>query len=254
MSLSRLIDITKVLVYKEWIVKYKGTALGYVWSIAHPLMLASVFYLGFKIVMKVPIKDYTLFLVVALFPWQWFVNSVSSGTWSFIGNAMLIKKTLFPKFLLPLSNIIVDFLHFIISIPVILFVLYLYDYPIFHLSWFYLFPLLFVLQMLLTFSFALLFGTLNLFYRDIDRLVTLLLTLLMYVTPIFYAMYLIPKNLQIYFYLNPLVALINMWRDTFMKGIISQEDLLVISVHIVIILTISSLVYKKYEPYFAERS
>ncbi len=254
MKLSHCIDILKVLTYKEWIVKYKGTTLGYIWSIAHPLMLAAVFYLGFKIVMKVPIKNYTLFLVVALFPWQWFVNSVSAGNWSFIGNSSLIKKMLFPKYFLPLSNIVVDFLHFAVSIPVIMVVLYLYNYPIFYWRWIYLIPLISILQILLTFSFALLFGTLNLFYRDMDRLVSLFLTLLMYITPVFYAMYLIPKQLQVYFYLNPMVPLINMWRDTFLQGTINLQDLLFLSMHIVLLSTISFVVYKKYEPYFAERS
>jgi lipopolysaccharide transport system permease protein len=247
-------EVLRVLAYKEWVTKYKGTYLGYIWSIAHPLMLTIVFYIGFKIVMKVPIENYTLFLIVALFPWQWFVNSISSGTWTFVGNATLIKKTLFPKFLLPLSHIVVDMLHFVISIPILILALFLYDKTPFYFSWLYLIPLLLILQIGISFAFALLFGTLNLFFRDIDRFVSLSLTLLMYISPIFYAMYLIPDNLRSYFYLNPLVPLINMWRSAFMEGRIDFNDLTIFTGHLIVILSMALFVYKKYEPLFAERS
>lgn len=252
--LKKYKDVLSVLAYKEWIVKYKGTYLGYLWSLAHPLMLTLVFYLGFKIVMKVKIENYVLFLIVALFPWQWFVNSVSSGTWSFVANATLLKKMVFPKFLLPLSNIVVDGLHFLISIPIIVGALYFYDKKIFYFSWIYLIPLLLFLQTAIAFAFALIFGTLQMFYRDIDRFVSLLLTLLMYISPIFYAMYLVPKDLRAYFYLNPLVPLINMWRDAFMQGKISLDDLGIFLLHLVVWLSLAVWVYKHYEPYFSERA
>jgi lipopolysaccharide transport system permease protein len=251
---GNIFEILKVLTYKEWIVKYKGTYLGYLWSIAHPLMLATVFYIGFKIVMKVPIPNYTLFLVVALFPWQWFVNSVGSGTWSFVANAALIKKTLFPKYLLPLSNVMVDMLHFLVSLPVIAIILYLYHQPLFYISWIWLLPLMLLLQVALSFFLSLLFGTLNLFYRDIDRLVSLLLTLLMYLSPVFYATEMIPEKFRPFFYLNPVFPLINMWRDLFMHGTVAMQDLTIMLLHLLLLYVISFRVYRKYEPYFAERS
>jgi lipopolysaccharide transport system permease protein len=86
-----------MLVIKEWIIKYKSTLLGYVWSIAHPLVLTLVFYIAFKIVVKIPIENFTLFLITGLFAWQWFMNSVGIGVWSFVSNASLIKKTVFPS-------------------------------------------------------------------------------------------------------------------------------------------------------------
>lgn len=248
------IDTLKILIYKEWIVKYKGTYLGYIWSIAHPLILAVVFFIGFKIVMKVHIEDYTLFLIVALFPWQWFTNSLFTGSFSFITNATLIKKTVFPKFLLPLSSTIVDMIHFIVSVPIILIALSLYDKQVFYISWVYLFPLLILLQISITYAFALLFGTLNLFFRDIERLVSLLLTLLIYLTPIFYSMDLIPKDLRYYFYFNPMVPMINMWRDFFYNGSIEIIDLGIMLIHIIFWISLAAKVYKKFEPLFAERS
>jgi len=253
-KIKNLLDILIILTKKELVVKYKGTYFGYIWSIAHPLMLAIVFYIGFKIVMKVNIPDYTLFLLTALFPWQSFVNSVISGTWSFVMNASLIKKMNFPKFLLPLSNVLVDMYHLVISLPIIIIMLIIYHKQPFHLSWIIFLPLLFLFQTILSFSFALIFGTLNLFYRDIDRLVSLLMTLIMYISPIFYSMEFVPEHLKKFFYLNPLVPLINMWRDVFYYGTINEIDLVACILHIIFWGIIAFLIYKKFEIYFAERS
>lgn len=246
------IDVLLVLIYKEWIVKYKGTLLGYIWSIAHPLVLSIVFYIAFKIALKIPIENYTLFLITGLFAWQWFMNSVMVSVWSFVANASIIKKTNFPKYLLPLSINILDMIHFIISIPVIIIFLAIYHQKIFYLSWFYEIPLVLFLQLIFGFSIGLIFGTLNVFVRDIDRLASLLLTLVMYLTPIFYKIEMIPSEYRTYFYLNPMVHLIGLWRDIFMSGNINIFNLTWGIIDILIFLIIAIVIYKKLHYKFAE--
>ncbi len=248
----RSFDVLKILIQKEWIIKYKSTVLGYLWSIMHPLMLAVVFYVAFKIVVKVPIENYTLFLVTGLFPWQWFMNSVSIGVWSFVANAPLIKKTIFPKYLLTLSVAILDMIHFVISIPIIIFLLYLYDYPPFHISWIYQIPLVILLQLMISFAFGLIFGTLNVFFRDIDRIVSLLLTLMMYLTPIFYSLDMVPQDLRYYFYINPMVSIIELWRGVFLEGGLNATYIAIALLDLAILLVIALKVYKKNEYKLAE--
>ena len=86
-------DLILVLTAKEIKVRYKNNVLGYLWSIANPLAFALVFFVAFKIFLKWDIKDYVLFLIAGLFPWQWFANSVGVSCGVFIGNASIIKKT-----------------------------------------------------------------------------------------------------------------------------------------------------------------
>ncbi|MCJ7481677.1 MAG: hypothetical protein MUO31_01800, partial [Thermodesulfovibrionales bacterium] len=74
-SLEYYKDLVVVLTQKELKVRYKRSFFGYLWSIANPLALALVFFVAFKIFMKIPIENYTLFLIAGLFPWQWFLNS-----------------------------------------------------------------------------------------------------------------------------------------------------------------------------------
>jgi len=120
-------DLIVALTQKELKVKYKRSFLGYLWSIANPLALALVFYVAFKVVMRIPIENYTLFLISGLFPWQWFSNSVSSSAMVFVGNASLIKKVNFPRESLVIATVLNDMLHFILSIPVIVIFLFFYQ-------------------------------------------------------------------------------------------------------------------------------
>ncbi len=112
-------DLISVLTKKEIKVRYKNSVLGYVWSIANPLLYAIIFYFVFKIIMRFRIKNYSLFLITGLFPWQWVNNSIIGSTGSFIGNVSLIKKINFPRLFLPLAQVLNDAFHFLVSIPVI---------------------------------------------------------------------------------------------------------------------------------------
>jgi lipopolysaccharide transport system permease protein len=91
MKIQHSIDLIIVLTQKELKVKYKNSFLGYLWSIAHPLAFAFVFFLAFKIVMRVEVEDYALFLIAGLFPWQWFSNSVNASALVFLGNASIVN-------------------------------------------------------------------------------------------------------------------------------------------------------------------
>ena len=246
------LDVLIILIYKEWIVKYKGTILGYIWSIAHPLVLSIVFYIAFKIALKIPVESYTLFLITGLFAWQWFMNTVMISVWSFVSNSSIIKKTNFPKYLLPLSLAILDMLHFLISIPIIIIFLFIYNKSIFHISWLYQIPIMLFLQTIISFSIGIIFGTLNVFVRDIDRLASLILTLTMYLTPVFYPLSMVPEEYRQYFYLNPMVPIIELWRSIFMEGKMNLLMILIGSIDVSIILLISLILYNKLNHKFAE--
>ncbi|MCS5625589.1 MAG: ABC transporter permease, partial [Candidatus Marinimicrobia bacterium] len=78
--LQYLLDLTQVLTRKEIQIRYKNNVLGYLWSVLQPLSFALVYYIAFKIVMRIEMENYTLFLLTGLFPWQWFANSMSEAS------------------------------------------------------------------------------------------------------------------------------------------------------------------------------
>ncbi len=244
-------DLILVLTQKEIKVKYKSSIFGYLWSILHPLSMALVFYFAFKFVMKVPIENFVLYLITGLFPWQWFSNSVGASAVSLIGNASLIKKVNFPRYFIPLSGVLNDAFHFIMSLPIILgFVIY-YKIPI-TISWIYGIPLLLISQFLITYGFSLMVSSANLFFRDLERLVNIGLNILFYLTPIIYTVELIPQEFRSYLLLNPLFGIIEGWHNLFMKGFVDWELYFISLGQSLLIFLIGFYIFRKLSYRFAE--
>ena len=107
-------DLISELLRKELRVRYKHLSLGYLWSLANPLAYATLYYIVFAMIMKVKTPNYPVFLIVSLFPWQWLNNSILVGPMTFYGNAGLIKKSMFPRFLIPLVVVLQDLIHYVL--------------------------------------------------------------------------------------------------------------------------------------------
>lgn len=248
---SHYIDLIMVLTQKEIKVRYKNSFLGYLWSIAHPLAFAFVFFIAFKVIMRIPMEDYALFLIAGLFPWQWFANSVNASPMLFIGNASIIKKINFPRNTIPLSAVLQDMILFIISILVIIIFLFIYHKtPSF--SWIYGIPILLSIQLLMTYGVSLIISSLNLFFRDLERLTNLFITLLFYFTPVIYSETMIPEEYKSLINLNPLTPLMISWRNLFLEGRIDAFYLMISFGYAVIIFGLGYIIYKKLSWRFAE--
>ncbi|WP_096316768.1 ABC transporter permease, partial [Escherichia coli] len=179
-------------------------------------------YFIFKLVMRVQIPNYTLFLITGLFPWQWFASSATNSLFSFIANAQIIKKTVFPRSVIPLSNVMMEGLHFLCTIPVIIAFLFVYGMRP-SLSWLWGVPIIALGQVIFTFGISIIFSTLNLFFRDLERFVSLGIMLMFYCTPILYASDMIPEKFSWIITYNPLASMILSWRQLFMDGVLNYE-------------------------------
>ena len=139
-----LIDLLYIMTTKDLKVRYKSSILGYLWSIANPLLFAMIYYFIFKMIMRVQIPDYTLFLITGLFPWQWFSGSITASLFSFLSNAQIIKKTMFPRSVIPLSNVMMEGVHFLCTIPVVIIFLLVYTLEPLRIRFWGLLPFAFV--------------------------------------------------------------------------------------------------------------
>jgi len=250
-KITYYIDLILVLTTKEIKVKYKSSFLGYLWSLLHPLSMAVVFYFAFKFVMKIPIENFTLFLISGLFPWQWFSNSLASSATSLLANSSLIKKVNFPRYFIPLSLVLNDAFHFVVSLPVIIGFVFFYQIPITP-SWIYGVPLLMINQFLITYGLSLMVSSINLFFRDMERLIMIGLNILFYLTPIIYDVSLVPERFRNYFLFNPLFGVIEGWHNLFLKGFIDWRLYGISLIQSLAIFFIGFLVFKKLSWRFAE--
>jgi lipopolysaccharide transport system permease protein len=245
------IDIATVLLQKDLKVRYKSTILGYLWSVGHPLAFALVFYIAFRIVMRIQVEDYVLFLVSGLFPWQWFSNSMNASPLIFLSNSTIIKKINFPRNLLPFTLVFQDMIHYILSIPVIVLFLFIYGKTP-HLSWLYGIPVLLMIQFAMVYGICLLISSVNLFFRDLERLTTIGLTLLFYFTPVIYPETMIPDRFRVLLMLNPFAHLIVNWRNLFIDGTIQPIFLGISFIYSLLLMWMGQAIYKKLNWRFAE--
>ncbi len=243
-------DLVRVLLTKELKLRYKFTVLGYVWSVLHPLAFALVYYVVISNFMGARGLRF-LEIIVVMFPWQWFQNSVTASNNFFLGNWMLIKKVRFPRSTLVLAGVLNDTVHFVASVPIIvIFLLMSGHLPAW--SWLGLIPLLVVVQFAFTFGLALLIGTLNLFFRDLERITAIVTMLWFFVTPILYPASRIPAHLEWVLYCNPFGPLAECWRQAFLHGTMPLDLAGLAAGYAALVAWIGYRVYRHYEWRFAE--
>ncbi|ENM1950455.1 ABC transporter permease [Citrobacter braakii] len=246
-------DLIRVLVQKEIKVRYKNSLFGWLWSVGHPLMFGAIYWLIFGQVMRVPIADYPLFLLCGLFPWQWITSCLSTAPALFFVNSAIIKKTTFPRIVLPITQVLTEGVHFLFTLPVLALFLLVSrtgSEPTF--AWLWGGALLFLVQFMLLTGLSCLLSSLTLFLRDLERFVQLGLMLLFYATPVLYSPEMVPARWQWLLNLNPLAPLILAWRELFMHGRLSGEHLLSMFVFSVVMLLVGYQVLRRLAPRFAE--
>ena len=246
-----IFDLTLILTRKEMQVRYKNNMLGYLWSILQPLSFALVYFVAFKVFMRFEMENYTLYLLTGMFPWQWFANSVNEASNTFITNASIIKKINFPRNLLIAATIIKDAIHFAFCIPVIILFCFIYESPV-SVSWLYGIPILMILQTILTYGLSLFISTVNLFFRDLERLVNILITFLFFLTPIVYNIEMVPEKYKYLLAFNPMAFLMNSWRSLFLSGQLDWQPILITLVWCLVLYGFGQMIYKKLVWRFAE--
>lgn len=240
------------LVLREVKSRYKQSIIGYAWVILNPLAQLLVYSFVFSIIFRFPTNNtpYSVFLFIGLLPWIYLQSSVSSTTISLVDNADLLKKVFFPREVLIYSVIIsksIDFLFACLVLVVFLFFYHIQPAT----STIYLIPLFFI-QIILMTGICLMTSTFNLFYRDIQYLVNLLLMLWMYLSPVVYALSLVPKELVPLYKLNPMVGIIEGYRSSIF-GTPFDIGAIIWSLAIsIIIFLLGFWIFKKAEQTFAD--
>ncbi|MGH2609181.1 MAG: ABC transporter permease [Tepidiformaceae bacterium] len=208
-------ELLSALTSRDLRLRYQGSVFGWAWSLARPLALGVILSFALDTVLRAGIT--TTFLLTGLFPWFWFQGSVQGATTTFVGNGGLLKKVRFPRAVLPLSIVLGNTLQFVLALPVLAVFLVLDGYnpePV----WLVGVPLLFAVQLLLTCGVALFISTATVFFRDLEHITEVLLTLLFYGTPIIYSADRLPDGYEWVVRINPLAPVMEGWRSVLLDG------------------------------------
>jgi ABC-2 type transport system permease protein len=185
-DLWRARELFVFLVRKEVKVKYKNSVLGFVWSMLNPAIVLMVYYVVFKYFLKSLIPDFALFLFSGLIAWNLIATALPGSSASIVANAGIVKKVAFPREVLALAQVgTASVFFFFQSIVLALFLIGFQYAP----AWSYLPVLLFALVdlLILTAAIAVYLSAVNVYYRDVEHLVAVLLQAAFWGVPIIYS-------------------------------------------------------------------
>jgi lipopolysaccharide transport system permease protein len=223
-ELRRKKDLLWLLTKKEVTLKYKRTVLGILWSLLNPILLALVLFIAFKIFIRIQMENYIFFLLSALFPWNWFSASVTMASGTLIGNVQLIKKVHFPRHFLIMATILAQFVNLLFALPIIVCFSYFYGKGP-GVSWLFTVPILMVVQFTVTTGICLAISMVNAYFRDMEYIIGVFITMLFWMTPIVYPLDTVPGPYKVYLIINPFTYLITAWRDIFMANFIDWGNI-----------------------------
>jgi ABC-2 type transport system permease protein len=200
------------LIRKDLKIKYQGSVLGFLWSLANPLLLLGVYTFVFQVVLKSGIPKFGFFLLSGLLVWNLFSGSVGFATDAVVGNSGLVKKVRFPLNVLPLTPVGFNLVHFALQLVVLVVVMLATGFTHF-LGWGLLLAIPAVgVALLLTVALSFLVAALNVRYRDTKHLVEVLLMAGFWVNPIVYSISQVKPHLhgwhEFVYYLNPMAGVV----------------------------------------------
>jgi ABC-type polysaccharide/polyol phosphate export permease len=215
-AIWRYRDLVRNLVARDLRVKYKGSTLGFAWSLVHPVVLAAVYTVAFRYILNVRVEHFPAFLLSGLLPWSCFATSLAQATGSIADNSPLVRKVAFPRVILPIGCVLSQFTQFALMYAVIV--------PITAAMGPGLSPALLaiapivLLQMAFTLGLSLLLATAYVYFRDTRHLVEVALQIWFWVTPIVYAMALVPEQWRPLFWLNPMAGFVTAYQRIVVDG------------------------------------
>ncbi len=259
-ELYRYRELLAVLVARDLKVRYKRSALGFLWSLINPLMQMVVLTVIFKFVLRYKVENYSAWVLAAILPWSFFQNSILDAAQSILIHYNLLKKVYFPREVIPLASVLSNLTH--LGLSLLVFFAYGLLFPIYHshalvappwwgwaLLWL---PGIVTLHALLCVGLALMVSALNVYYEDVKFIVQILVNLLFYACPIIYGTVSIavgkdplsPASQSLFFWyrLNPMASLIYLYQKALLSHatpldprmrIFTEQDALVLAITVV---------------------
>lgn len=244
-------EMLKNLVAKELRARYKGSVFGFLWTFFNPLLVLIVYSIVFSFVMRTQIEHYSMFLFVGLLPWNYTATSIQMGVSSIVVSSGLIKKTYFPREILPVSIVMANLINYLLSLIILIPALLVVKIPL--TIALLAFPVIVLLQTVLVLGLTMLIAAANVYFRDLEHITGVLTMAWFFFTPIIYPLEMVPAELKGYFFLNPMAIIIKAYQDIFFYGKFPEWiNLGLFAVGAVVFLLICLEIFRRLQRNFAE--
>jgi ABC-type polysaccharide/polyol phosphate export permease len=258
-------ELIRNLVERDLKVRYKNSALGIAWSWLNPLLMMLVLTVVFTVMAgNTNMPAFHVFVLIGILAWNFFSASVVGATGSIVNNAHLIKKVYFPRAALPVSIVISSMINFVIALPVFFALAWLSGAPLSgRLELIVWLPVVLAVQVIFSIGIGLILSTINVFYRDTQIIMEVVMLAWFFVTPIFYPIETVPETAtllgvaldlrRLLFIANPMASIVSSYRDVLYYGrFIGADFFLRTSITAIVVLLIGYAVFDRYSRRFAE--
>ena len=213
-GLRRYRHLLRNLVLKDLKLKYRGSVIGFLWSLANPLLMGVVYTVAFRTILRIRNENFVFYLMLGLLAWTFFASSAAMSTGSIADNGGLVKSVWFPRAILPIATVLFNLTQYILSVSVILPLMLIY-YRVTPTAPMLLFPVFVALQVLFTIGVALSLATATAFLRDVRHLVEIAITILFWMTPIVYQLKELSESLRSVLLLSPMSPYVAAYQQIF---------------------------------------
>lgn len=204
--------------WRDLLVRYKQTFIGIAWSVIRPLLTMIIFTIVFGRIAKLPDQGvpYVLLVGAAMLPWQFFANSFSDASGSLVSNAGMLTKVYFPRFIIPVSSILVNVIDFFISFLILAALMAWYHFVpgVKILSIFF----FLLIAMSTSLGAGLFVSAMNVKYRDFKFIVPFIVQFGLFISPVGFSSTVIPEKWKFIYFLNPMAGVIDGSRWAILGG------------------------------------
>jgi lipopolysaccharide transport system permease protein len=244
-------ELIKILTISDLKVKYQSSVLGFAWSLLNPLLMMLVLYLVFNNVFKTNQDQFALYILIGIISWRFFAIGTSASMMAIVGKSSLVTKIYIPRQVLVMSTVLSSFissiLEFLVLVPLLIILgagisPYILLFPVIHLIYF-----------LIVYGISLILASLYVYYRDLNQIWDVLIQIGFFLSPIVYPLSTVPPQYLKYYMLNPITALMQMYRDVLLYHRPPSLTYMAFTLAVgLVIMVAGSLVFKRLERRFAE--
>ncbi len=211
-------DLLYTLTIHRINIRYKQSALGWMWAVIQPLALMLVYTIVFSLFTKVPTggSQYPVFVLAGILPWNFFQTAVSTSATGFVSHTNIITKLYFPREILPFSYVLAGVVDLLIAGVILAVVMAWYHVHV-GITALFIIPIL-LIEMCLVAGFSLLLSALQVRFRDVGLALPLLFQLWTFGSPVVYSLSNVPQRFRAWYVWNPMVGVVENFRRVLVQG------------------------------------
>jgi ABC-type polysaccharide/polyol phosphate export permease len=213
-ALYRYRALLRRLVLKDLKLKYRGSVLGFLWSLVNPLVMIAVYTLAFRLILREAREGFVFLVLLGILAWTFFSTSAMMATGAIADNGALLKSVFFPRAILPIATVLFNLAQYllmaVVFLPIMLIVFGIAPSPPMLA-----YPLILALQVVFTIGVALILSTATVFFRDVRHLLEVALAALFWTTPILYELSQVPERFRTLLLASPLAPYVVAYKDIF---------------------------------------